>query len=271
MLSGDLCVGVATAEPRVPHLLSHVRMRTQTAPRGWRLNGVKSMVLGGSAGDAVIVPARTSGDVADRAGISLFLVDGSAAGLVRRPYQLADGSLVAEMAFDDVEVPLDRLLGTEGAGYEAWENALSRASVVLAAEAIGIMDAAIQQTLDYLRTRRQFGVVIGSFQTIQHRMADCVAELELARSLTLKAAIVAGSADTPRAEQLRAAFGAKAYVARTGMRIAEECVQFHGAIGITEELNIGRFMKRLLLIAELFGGERVQTRRRDMASASEVR
>lgn len=231
---------------------------------GYDLNGSKLVGLC-SAAQVAIVSARTSGanDAAD--GMCLFLVPMGAEGVSIRRYRLADGS--AAMAIDLTGCHVDKaaLLGPEGGAFAALEATLAEASLLIASEAVGIMEEAITRTVEHLKTRKQFGVAIGTFQAVQHRMADCVAQLELAKALVTKAAILGDDeAASPSAKQA-ACYGAKAFVAQTARMIAEETVQFHGAMGITEELWVGRAMKRLLVTASLFGDERTFTAMRNDA------
>lgn len=252
--SGERVIGLAVDEPGLDHPLARIATAARRENGGYSLHGGKAAALGGKV-DAWLVLA---GDEAVD-GASLFLVPADAQGLSIREGRLADGSIAVDLGLDDVQLGADALVGMAGQGRAIVEDALGIAYVALCAEGVGIMAAAIARTIEYLQLRKQFGVPLSTFQVIQHRMADCAAEFELAKGLTMKAAMQADDPSIAREDKLRNAFGAKAHVSRAARRIAEEMVQFHGAIGITEELWIGRAMKRLLVIGGLFGDERAQT------------
>jgi alkylation response protein AidB-like acyl-CoA dehydrogenase len=240
--SGGKVLGLAFGEAGLDHPLAHI---STSAKGGW-LTGRKIGALGQQV-DGWLVLADEDEEPA------LHLVKPDAAGLSARGYRLADGSGASDLVLDNCESePL-------GSGREAIEGALALANIALCAEAVGIMDQAFRQTIEYLQLRKQFGVPLSTFQVIQHRMADCAAQFELAKSLTMRAALVADDEGAGHAAKSRAAFTAKAFVSRAARAVAEEMVQFHGAIGITEELWIGRAMKRLLVIGGLFGDARAHT------------
>lgn len=263
LISGEAVLAFAYTEPQGGQLLSYCATVATKTQGGYVLDGAKMAVLGAGA-DAVLVLARTGGEVASARGLSLFIISTDQAGLTSRDYRLVDGGGARELRFDGCRIAASTRLGEEGAAFAPVEDAIAEACVALCGEAIGIMDAAMAATIEHLRTRRQFGAALASFQAIQHRMADAAAALELARGVALRAAMLGDDPDTPRAARLIAAFSAKALTARTARHVAEETVQFHGAIGITEELWVGRAMKRLLLIAGLFGDERTMTQRCDV-------
>lgn len=252
--AGEAVIGLAFDEPGLDHPLARIAAAAHVSGDGHALTGRKVAALGGQA-DAwlVLVHDEASG------GASLYLVPSDTPGLSVREWRLADGSAASDIMIEDARLGADALLGEQGKAREAVEDALGIAYVALCAEAVGIMDAAISRTIEYLQLRKQFGVPLSTFQVIQHRMADCAAEFELAKGLVMKAAMEADDRSLSRDRKLLSAFGAKAFVSRAARRIAEEMVQFHGAIGITEELWIGRAMKRLLVIGGLFGDERAHT------------
>jgi len=233
---------------------------TTAAGGGWRLNGRKSVLAQAEAADDFVVAARTSGQPGDDAGLSLYLVSAAAAGLGRRGVALVDGGRGAELVFDQVSVPADALLGPAGAALPVLERAVGCGLLALAAESLGAMESAKQATLEYLQTRKQFGVPIGSFQALQHRMADLLLEVEQARSSVINAAAaldgmaVGGEAlDARRREQLLSA--AKFTVGWVGIRVAEEGIQLHGGIGMSWELPLPHYAKRLVLIDHELGDE----------------
>lgn len=206
------------------------------------------MINGGSA-DYLIVSARSSGDVADQAGIGLWLVDANGPGVERRAMASVDGGHVAEITFSDA--PGEALGDAEG-GYEALEKTISRGVVALCAEALGAMEVCKDLTLDYLKTRKQFGVPLGKFQALQHRMVEMVVAIEQARSLTM---LAAGMLDAPAAERERVISAAKNLTGRVGRLISEETIQLHGGIAMTWEYAAPHFAKRLTMIDHLLGDE----------------
>lgn len=268
LASGESLMSFGHAEEWTGSDIHHCSTSARATEGGsFVLNGCKSQVLG-PAGNAILLSARMVGEVGSAEGISLFIIPATAEGIESRPYRLADGSYAQSIRLVDCVVPENDRMGAPCAAAEALEDTIAFGCFLLASEAIGIMDAMIAATVDHLQTRKQFGTPLASFQAIQHRMADCAADLELARSLVLKAAVVNADASTSRQDRLIASFGAKALAGSVAFRLAEECVQFHGAIGLTEELWVARAAKRLWLIAGLFGDERVQTRRCDQVRST---
>lgn len=220
---------------------------------GWVLHGAKAVVPQGEQADLFLVSARTSGNVDDEAGISLFLVPAKTAGLTVRGCPAIDGGRVAELAFDGVKLGADALLGAEGQGHATLERAIGRGVLALCAEALGAMEAAKTATLEYLRTRKQFGILIGSFQALQHRMADLLLEIEQARSAVINAAAAIDTGD--RLTRERALSAAKFSIGRIGALVAEESIQMHGGIGMTWELPLPHYAKRLVMIDHQLGDE----------------
>jgi alkylation response protein AidB-like acyl-CoA dehydrogenase len=184
--------------------------------------------------------------------MSLFLVPGDAAGLQRRSYGRIDGGSACELVLDQVRVDAGALLGKEGQGLPVLEQAVAYGLLALCAESLGAMDVAKQSTLEYLQTRKQFGKVIGSFQALQHRMADVLLEVEQARSAVINAA---AAIDADRLTRERALSAAKYTIGRIGTLVAEESIQLHGGIGMTWELPLSHYAKRLVMIDHQFGDE----------------
>ncbi len=209
-----------------------------------RLSGTKQMVLGGSFADMLVVVARGADGV-----VGLYLVDADAPGVTRRNYRLADGSAASDISF--AQAPAVPLPGD----IAALEATLTDARLAICAELIGLMAMMFDVTLDYLKTRNQFGQAIGDFQAIQHRMADHYARVELSRGQLYRAAAETGDA------RGAAIAGAKAYIAANAMTLAEDAVQLHGGIGTTEELMVGQAFKRVLVLASLFGDSDWELRR----------
>jgi alkylation response protein AidB-like acyl-CoA dehydrogenase len=258
VIAGDSILAVAFAEPESRFELASVRLTARAHGGDFILNGGKTCVIGAVAAERLIVPARTGGAVTDRSGISLFLVDPRGPGVDLRGYRMVDGHRAADVVLNDVRVTADALLGELGAAFAGLEDAIDRATVILCAEAIGALDTVNDLTLRHLKTRQQFGVPIGTFQALQHRMADMVIECEQARSLTWAAAMKAdGSPD----ERRRLASAAKARVARAAKFVGANAVQLHGGMGMSEEHAIGQYFKRLVVIESLLGNVDHHTQR----------
>jgi pimeloyl-CoA dehydrogenase small subunit len=215
------------------------------------LEGEKSIVTGGGAADAFIVSARTSGHRRDADGITLFLVDGKAPGLSRRTYPTQDGFQAAEISFGQVRVPADRIIGTAGQGLALLQKGVDVAIAGLCAEAVGCMDAVVKLTVEYLKTRKQFGVPIASFQALQHRSVDMLVMAEQARSMAVYAALMADSGNATERHQAMAA--AKVQIGRSAKFIGQQATQLHGGIGMTMEYKSGHYFKRLTMIEQQFG------------------
>ncbi|MBD8723733.1 acyl-CoA dehydrogenase family protein [Oxalobacteraceae sp. CFBP 13708] len=239
-------------EPGAHYELARVATSARREGDGWVIDGAKAVVANAEHAQWIVVSARTAGAVDDEAGISLFLVPGDAAGLSMVGTPTMDGGRVAELTFSGVKVGADALLGEPGQGFAALERAIGRGVLALCAEALGAMEAAKEATLDYLRTRKQFGVVIGSFQALQHRMADLLLEIEQARSAVINAA---SALDADRITRERSLSAAKASIGRIGTLVAEECIQLHGGIGMTWELPLAHYAKRLVMIDHQLGDE----------------
>jgi alkylation response protein AidB-like acyl-CoA dehydrogenase len=204
-------------------------------------------VLGGADADGFIVSALTP----DADGITLFLVPADAAGLSRRVLPLHDGSHAAELTFERVVVTRDALLGAPGTGLAAMQHGLAHAFAALGAELVGGMEKAIEMTADYLKMRKQFGVPIGSFQALQHRMADMATELEIARSMLY--ALVASVENDDGPTRLRVMSQAKSVIGRAARFVCAQAIQLHGGIGMTEEYQVGHYYKRAVVADVLFG------------------
>jgi alkylation response protein AidB-like acyl-CoA dehydrogenase len=249
--SGDAVATLAIDEgPH--HAPNKIALTATKSDAGYVLTGAKTFVLEGMAADVFVVSARTGGAVGDADGISLFLVPGDAAGLTRKALKLADSRGAANLTFDQVTIGADALLGGEGAGAPILDKVLDRARAGLAAEMLGSALQAFETTLDYLKTRVQFGQVIGAFQALQHRAARMFTELELARSC-VEAALAAIDDDAPDVPQLVSL--AKAKVGDTLHLISNEMVQMHGGIGMTDAHDAGLYLKRARAAEASFGGQ----------------
>ncbi|WP_152208214.1 acyl-CoA dehydrogenase family protein [Marinobacter changyiensis] len=251
--SGELKVAVGLQEPQSFYNLSDVQTRAEKSGDGYTLNGRKAVVIGGHCADLLIVSARTSGDDRDTSGLSLFAIDPATAGIERRTYPTNDGFKGCDITLENVKVPADTLLGEEGQAGEVIEYQAGRAVAALCAEAIGVMEEAIAMTLDYLKARKQFGVPIGQFQVLQHRMVDMASDLEQVRSMAILAASVADSEQSDERRRILAA--AKNVTGRAGQFIAESGIQMHGGIGMTWEYSFAHYAKRLIMINHQLGDD----------------
>ncbi|RST54403.1 acyl-CoA dehydrogenase family protein [Variovorax sp. MHTC-1] len=253
IIGGGTIAALAHDEPGTHYELAHVQTRADRSGDSWLLNGAKAVVLQGEQANVFLVSARSSGAPDDEAGISLFLVPAKTEGVYVRGAPAIDGGRVAEVVLDGVTLPAAALLGAEGQGHAVLERAVGRGVLALSAESLGAMEAAKTATLEYLRTRKQFGMLIGSFQALQHRMADLLLEIEQARSAVINAAAAVDDAD--RATRERALSAAKASIGRIGALVAEESIQLHGGIGMTWELPLAHYAKRLVMIDHQLGDE----------------
>lgn len=238
-LTGEVIAALASAEPDGRYRLEP--RSTQLERQGDRLvlTGSKTFVLGGALADVLLVTARLEGD------LRLVVVRADAIGVERRPYRIIDGSMAAEITFGGVTLPADALLKTTGEQFEA---AIATTRLLAAAEMTGLASRLLDDTLCYVREREQFGVPIGSFQAVQHRLVDCYAMLEQCRSMVWSAALAEREDDWQRQVA-----GAKAFVAARAEHIGREAIQLHGGMGVTDELAVGHAVKRVVLLARLFG------------------
>ncbi|MGQ0586059.1 MAG: acyl-CoA dehydrogenase family protein [Gammaproteobacteria bacterium] len=246
--SGERLLALAYEEDGGRYELAHVATSAKKQGGGYVLNGAKTVVLHGAQADMLVASARTSGKERDEQGISLFLVERKAPGVTVRDNPTHDGQRAAEISFKNARA---ELLGKEGQGHALLEQALDYGIAALCAEAVGNMSALVELTLAYVKTRRQFGVPIGSFQVLQHRLADMLMYVEQARSMMLLAASKADSPD--RAERRRALSAAKVFVGQAARFVGQQAVQLHGGIGVTDEASAGHYFKRLTLINATFG------------------
>jgi alkylation response protein AidB-like acyl-CoA dehydrogenase len=249
--SGE-AVATLAIEEGPHHAPEKVALAATKSGAGYSLSGTKTFVLEGMAAALLIVSARTSGKPGDKDGITLFLVPGDAKGVTRKQLKLADSRGAAVVTFDKAEVGADAVLGEEGKGWELLEKVLDRARAGLAAEMLGSAIQAFETTLDYLKTRVQFGQVIGSFQALQHRAAKMFTDLELARSC-VEAALTAIDNDSPDVPELVSL--AKAKVGDTLHLVSNEMVQMHGGIGMTDAHDAGFYLKRARAAEATFGGQ----------------
>ncbi len=250
VIAGELQATLAFVEPQARYDIADVATTANEDDGGWVISGRKGFVLNGRNAALLIVPARTSGDRSDTSGITLFVVDASAAGVSIDDYPTVDGHQAAEVTLTDVRVDVDAVLGEIGGGFAALDATIDEATLAVCAEAVGIMQIMKDKTLEYSKSRVQFGVPIGSFQALQHRMVDMLTDCEQSRSLLMWATMVntAGEDDAKRAVS-----AIKYKIGTTGRKVGEEAVQLHGGMGVTWELDIAHYFKRLVAIGQMFG------------------
>ncbi|MGY2184526.1 Acyl-CoA dehydrogenase fadE12 [compost metagenome] len=251
--NAQLQLAVAIDEPQSHYQLHDVQTRAVAVNGGWSLSGHKSLVVGGQSAGLILVSARVAGDERDEAGISLFLVDPASAGISIREYPTMDGRRACDLFLDNVFVSCAAVLGMDGQALDALRYQQGRAIAAQCAEAVGSMEATCALTLDYLKTRKQFGQVIGKFQVLQHRMVDMHIELDQATSMAMLAACVADEPDSP--ERSRTLAAAKYIVCRAARYVADQGIQLHGGIGLTWEYVLSHHAKHLLMVARQFGDD----------------
>lgn len=250
--AGNLTLALAHQEKQSRFDLFDVGVTAKSdGAGGYVVEGEKCVVIHGDSANKLIVIARVSGDRRAKDGIGLFLVDGKAAGVSRRGYPTQDGRRAADISFSSVKVAKDDVLGEPGKGLAALERTVDEAIAFLAAEAVGAMDVLHETTVDYLKTRKQFGVAIGSFQVLQHRSVAMFTALEQSKSILIYGTMMAGDDDAR--ERRRAMHAVKVQIGRGGRHIGQDAVQLHGGIGMTTEYKVSHYFKRLTMIDLAFG------------------
>ncbi len=250
LVSGELKLAFAHGEPKSHYSETRVTTRAEKQGDGYVLNGTKAVVVHGNVADKLVVSARTGGNEADAQGLSLFLVDADASGVSRRSYKTIDGLMAADITLKNAP---GELLGPEGDAADLIADTLDRGALAVCSEAVGAMKVACDMTLDYLKQRKQFGVPIGSFQSLQHRMVEMLMAMEHLRSATMKAAAQFDSAS--REERRQAIAAAKVLAGQGGRFVSESAIQLHGGIGMTEEYAVPHYAKRLSMIDHQFGDQ----------------
>jgi alkylation response protein AidB-like acyl-CoA dehydrogenase len=250
VIEGRHLLAFAWAEPSMRYALADIGLNARRTRDGWRLDGKKSVVTAAPWADSLIVAARTRGAPGEARGLSLFLIDGRSSGLTRYDYPTADGRRASDLIFEDVPAPADALLGEEGEALSQIEDILDRALAAISAEAVGAMRTLHAHTLEYTAQRRQFGQPLAAFQALQHRMVDMLMQIEMATSASYLATL---RLDAPPAERARAASSAKVTVAKASRFVGQNAVQLHGGMGVTDELPVGHYFKRLMMIEAEFG------------------
>jgi pimeloyl-CoA dehydrogenase small subunit len=249
--AGELRLAFAQTERQSRYDLHDVATTARRDGSGYVLDGAKGVVVHGDSADRLIVTARTAGSRRDRGGIGLFIVDAGTAGVSRRGYPTQDGQRAAEVAFDGVKVGPEGVLGNPEDALPLIERVVDEAIAALCAEAVGAMEAMHVETVEYLKTRKQFGVPIGSFQALQHRAVDMFVGLEQARSMSLFATMMSG--DDNAEERRKAVSAAKVQIGRSGRTVGQGAIQLHGGVGMTMEFKVGHYFKRATMIDQIFG------------------
>lgn len=260
IIGGETQFACAYAEPGSRFNLAAVSCSASVSGDQITITGKKTTVENAPNADKLVVIARESGDRFDASGISAFLVDADTAGVSMRSYPTVDGKRAAEVSFDNVVVPASARLGAAGAALPALQNAVDRATLAVSAEAVGALEALLHKTVEYSKTRKQFGTAIGTFQALQHRMADMFVQCQLARSIVIMAAMSLDSSDSDQ-QKSRSVSAAKSRVGKAIKLVGQEAIQIHGGIGMTEELDVGHLFKRVTALDLLFGDEEFHLQR----------
>jgi alkylation response protein AidB-like acyl-CoA dehydrogenase len=249
-IAGDMQLALAYAEPQSRFNLSDVVTEAKADGENFILNGYKSVVMNGPSANKIIVSARTSGSQLDENGITLFVIDSEASGLNKTNYKTVDGRRASDLTIENVSVSQDDIVGELDLGYKILDSAIDKAILAISAEAVGAMEVLYKATVEYTKTREQFGTAIGKFQVLQHRMVDMFMEYEQCKSLLYMATMKheEGAVDSKKAIS-----GLKYQVGKAGKFIGQQAVQLHGGMGVTDELNVGHYFKRLTTVGTIFG------------------
>jgi len=248
--TGETIMAFACAEPKGRYNLADLTTTAKKQGSGHVVNGQKAVVIGAPWADQLVVTARTAGAQRDSKGVSVFLVDKKAKGVSVRDYPTVDGLRASEITFENVEVPAASLIGEADNGLPLIERVVDEAIAATCAEATGCMKVLVDTTVAYSKQRKQFGVPIGKFQVLQHRMVDMFVSYEQSVSITL---MVTLKLDAGEAERAKAASAAKVTIGKAGRYVGQQAVQIHGGMGMTDELNVGHYFKRLTMIDALYG------------------
>ena len=251
IIDGSSHGALAFVEPQARFNLADITTTATADGDGYVLNGYKAVVLNGPQANFLVVSARTAGEQRDEDGISLFVLDAATAGISRRDYPTVDAFRASEITFENVKVGADSLVGEAGQGLAILQQAIDDGVLAIGAEAVGCMEVLYKDTVEYCKQREQFGQPIGKFQVLQHRMVDMFMEHEQSKSLMFMAAMRMAEGYGAEAQKAVSAF--KVQVGKSGKFVGQNAVQLHGGMGMTEELNIGHYFKRLTIIDTLFG------------------
>ena len=250
IVEGKKVFAFAFAEPQGRYNLADLQVTAKKSGSGYTLNGHKAVVVGAPWADTLIVTARTAGGQRDAKGVSVFVVDKKAKGVGTRDYPTVDGSRASEVTFENVSVGADAVVGQVDNGLKLVEQVTDEGIAALSAEAIGAMKVLNDTTVEYCKTRKQFGVPIGKFQVLQHRMVDMFMNYEQSVSITYMVTLKLSESET---ERKKAASAAKVQIGKASRFIGQNAVQLHGGMGMTDELNVGHYFKRLTMIDTMFG------------------
>ena len=249
-IAGEMHLALAYAEPQSRFNLSDVVTEAKADGDNFIINGYKSVVMNGPSADQIIVSARTSGTQLDENGISLFIIDANASGLDKTNYKTVDGRRASDLTFENVSVSKENLIGDQDKGFDILDSAIDKAILAISAEAVGAMEVLYKTTVEYTKTREQFGTAIGKFQVLQHRMVDMFMEYEQCKSLLYMATM---KYEEKAEDAKKAISGLKYQVGKAGKFIGQQAVQLHGGMGVTDELNVGHYFKRLTTVGTIFG------------------
>jgi len=249
-IAGKMHLALAYAEPQSRFNLSDVVTVAKADGENYILNGYKSVVMNGPSANKVIVSARTSGSQLDEDGITLFIIDSDCEGIEKTNYKTVDGRRASDINIENVTVPKENIVGEVNGGFLLLDSAIDKAILAISAEAVGAMEVLYKTTVEYTKTREQFGTAIGKFQVLQHRMVDMFMEYEQCKSLLYMATMKheEGASDAKKAIS-----GLKYQVGKAGKFIGQQAVQLHGGMGVTDELNVGHYFKRLTTVGTIFG------------------
>src|ERR1700759_3666895 len=259
IIDGSKTLAFAQLEKNSRYDLFDVSTTAKKKGAGWVIDGEKFVVLNGENADTLIVTARTKGERRDKTGIGVFIVPANAKGVTKKSYPTQDGLHAADITFTGVEVDGSAAIGDPENALLLIERVVDDARIALCAEAVGLMDESLNSTVEYLKTRKQFGVAIGSFQSLQHRASDMFVALEQARSMSMFATMAMDFEDAK--ERAKAVAAAKVQIGKSGKFVGQQSIQLHGGIGMTQEAKIGHYFKRLTMIENTFGDTDYQLRR----------
>ena len=249
-ISGEMHLALAYAEPQSRFNLSDVVTEAKSEGDNFVLNGYKSVVMNGPSANKILVSARTSGSQLEENGLTLFIVDADSNGLNKTNYKTVDGRRASDISLENVTVSKDDVVGSIDSGFEILDSAIDKAILAISAEAVGAMEVLYKATVEYTKTREQFGTAIGKFQVLQHRMVDMFMEYEQCKSLLYMATM---KQEEGALDAKKAISGLKYQVGKAGKFIGQQAVQLHGGMGVTDELNVGHYFKRLTTIGTIFG------------------
>jgi pimeloyl-CoA dehydrogenase small subunit len=259
IIDGSKTLAFAQLEKNSRYDLADVSTTAKKKGSGWVIDGEKFVVVNGENADALVVTARTRGNRRDGTGVGVFIVQADAKGVTRKGYPTQDGLHAADISFTGVEVGADAAIGDPESALPLIERVVDEARTAMCAEAVGAMDESLKTTVEYIKTRKQFGVAIGTFQALQHRASDMFVALEQARSMSMFATMAADFDDAK--ERARAVAAAKVQIGKSGKFVGQQAIQLHGGIGMTQEAKIGHYFKRLTMIENTFGDTDYHLRR----------